>query len=228
MAIVAALFAVGVEASWISSTFSKYHFFSDVHLSPRWTGFSSPNPVLQASCYHCCRAQESCWFLCQGPDCAEVNAELALQLLFSLKTTLCHLCFLPAISANIAVCILYCILTVWDIFNKVVSASHSPCFGFELLQVLPFVFKRAAVEREVGKTQDHLSACSTRSGAAGFMLPWIELVSPALLQRLGTSVGQMQPLALYRPLHLPPGIFKVIFVICLYTHQKHNCARRTI
>lgn len=93
-----------------------------------------------------------------------MNAELALQLLFSPQTTVCHLGFLPALSANIAVCTLYCILTAWDIFNEVVSGSHSPNFGFELLQGLPFVFKQAAVEREVGKTQDHLSARSTKRG----------------------------------------------------------------
>ena len=139
--------------------------------SPRQTGFSYPNPVLRASCYRCCSAQESCWFLHQGPDCAEVDAELALQLLFSPKTTAGHLCFLPALSADIAVCILFCMLTAWDIFNEAASGSHSPYFGFELLQVLPFVFKCGAVEREVGKNWDHLSACSMRSSTASFMLP---------------------------------------------------------
>lgn len=69
--------------------------------------------------------------------------------------------------------------------------------GVELLQGLPFVFKRGAVEREVGKTRDHLSACSTRSGPASFMLPPTELVSLALLQRPGTLVGPAKPLALY-------------------------------
>lgn len=80
-----------------------------------------------------------------------MNAELALQLLFSPKPTVFHLCFLPALSANIAVCIFYCMLTVWDIFNQVVSISHSPYFGFDLFQVLPFIFKCAAIKREVGK-----------------------------------------------------------------------------
>lgn len=75
-----------------------------------WVSFLQT--VLWLSCYCCCRSQKSCWFLCQGSGSAEVNAELALQLLFSPKPTVFHLCFLPALSANMAVCIFYCILAV--------------------------------------------------------------------------------------------------------------------
>lgn len=185
--LVATLFAAGVEQCCISSMFSNYIYIfllslvselsqSVINSPPFPTkkkpDFSFPNPVLRASCYHCCRAQVPCCFFHQGPDCAELNAELASQLLFSAKTTVCYLCFLPAPCANIAVCILYRQLTVWAIFKKIVSSCHSPDFAFELLQALPFVFQCAAVERVVGKTGDHLSACSTRSStAASFMLP---------------------------------------------------------
>lgn len=66
-----------------------------------------------------------------------------------------------------------------------------------------------------------MSACSTRSVIASFVCPWIELVSWALLQCLGTLAGSAEPFSPYRPLCLLPGSFQVLSVICLYTHQKH-------
>lgn len=185
---VAALFAAGVEASWISSTFSKYWAFSDVHLFLQ-IGFSSPNPVLGVSCYRCSRAQESCWFPCQGPDCSGRCWISCSTSIFTQNHSLPPL--LPP-SPICKYCSMYTVLYTYCLRY----------FGFELLQVLPFVFKHGAVEREVGKPQDHLPACSTRSGTASFMLPRMELVSPALLQRLGTSVGPAKPLALYT---IPPA-----------------------
>lgn len=201
---------------WTVSVCNKQPTFSH----KKKTDFSFPNPVLRASCYHCCRAQVPCCFFHQGPDCAELNAELASQLLFSAKTTVCYLCFLPAPCANIAVCILYRQLTVWAIFKKIVSSCHSPDFAFELLQALPFVFQCAVVERVVGKTGDHLSACSTRSStAASFMLPWMEQVSTAPMpgDLGGSQHGSLFP--------MDPSICHMLtvrFVICMYTHQKHT------
>lgn len=233
VALVAALFVAGVGG--MLHLLNVFIFFSLPDMQTvlmcnkqptffrKQTGFSFPNPVLWASCYHCCRAQVPCWFLHRGPDCAELNAELASQLLFSAKTTECYLCFLPAPCANIAVCILYRRLTVWAIFNKIVSSCHSPDFAFELLQALPFVFKCAAVERVVGKTRDHLSACSAQSStAASFMLPWMEQVSPALLPSMPGELGGSQHGPLFP---VDPSVCHVLtvrFVICMYTHQKHT------
>lgn len=118
--------AHGLEESWISSSFKiLVGFFSVIHLCPKGTGFSSSNPILWVSCCCCCRSQESCWFLCQGSDSAEVNAELALQLLLSPKPSkycsmhiLLHTC-----------CIGY--------FKPSCFRLSFSLFGFNLFQVLP-------------------------------------------------------------------------------------------
>lgn len=59
--------------------------------------------------------QPCCWFLCQGTNCAELDAELTPQLLFSAKTRVSYLCFLPGLHTNVSVRGSYCRLT-WGYF----------------------------------------------------------------------------------------------------------------
>ena len=227
-AVEAAQFAAGVKGRWLSSAFSKYWLFFDVHLSPQTNRFLfsqlCPSGVLLS--------------LLQSPGVLLVSppgpwlcwGECWINSLTSIFTSNHSLFPLLPPSPTCKYCSLHIVrhtIPVWDIFNKAVSGSRSPYFGFELLQVLPFTCKCAAVGREVGRTWDHVSPCSTGSSTASFFLPWTGLVSLALLQHPGTLVGPVQPLTLYRPFRLPPGIFKVIFVIWLYTHQKHHFAHRT-